>query len=315
MEVDFKLGSDEFKVSKEDIEAASANTPIRGDQSRGYFVEVNGKAYRMLNLLQQLCKDKGLKISKFNFSPDTLGIKFEEFGFRAFKKIPLSQSKNIILLQNIHNLYNSIPTNTKPIYPDRLIITNYEFIQFKIISLDWKMISRSDVWKNPMELLDHPESAILDRTFTYFDTCESLKLQKGLVAVTYGIREEQEVLFISYEEDVKKYMDDLAEFITVMDDLIAKPLSKDKESHKQFKRALNKQIEEWKARGINEMSVMVGNEIIDFKYNPETEKEFFRSVFRGERYSLYYHPAEQINEKEMKTFLEAANFRRYGEKK
>lgn len=308
MEVDFKFAGVKFKVSKEDVESASVNTSLKGNQSRGYFVEVDGKVYRMLNLLQQICKNKGLEISKFNFSAYTMGIKFERLGFRAFKKIPLSP--NIILLQNIHNLYKFFLSNTEPIYPDRLIINNHEFIQFKIISLDWKMTSQSDVWKKPLEALEHPENLIFDRTFTYFDTCESFEFQKGLIAVTHGIGEEQEALLVFYEEDLKKYMDDLVEFINIMDDLISRPFSEDEKGQKQFKESLDKQIKEWKARDIDEASIAVGQEIIDAKYNPKTEEKFVRSLFRGERYNLYYYPTSKMNKQEMKAFLEGKNYRK-----
>ncbi|MCL4407848.1 MAG: plasmid pRiA4b ORF-3 family protein [Thermotogae bacterium] len=313
--VDFKLGQGvEFKVSKEEVKDSAIHMSLKEKHLKGYFVEIDGKEYRMMSLVDQLCKDKGLEISKVDEPPYEIGTYFEKLGFRSFRRIPLSSAKNIFLLQNIHNAYNFGFINPHKIHSDRLMIGKYEFTGFKIINLEGleKMTRSSyrNILKKAFDEIEHPENIFLDRIFVYLDTYEKAELKSGLLLVTSDAAEDQKILFLFYDEDLKKFMDDLLEVIKVIDDLLSKSLLiKEKASdddQKHFEESLKDQMAKLEEQEINPMSAIIGLEMINAKYNPKKDEATVFSLLGGIRYNFYYHLVDGIDKKEMKALLEVA---------
>ncbi len=309
MEIDLKITQwFEFKVSKEDIEFAAIHMPSREEQLKGYFIEINNKEYKIMSLIDQLCKDRGTKIPKIVVSPYEIGLNFQKLGFKVFRRVSLSSSKNALLLQNINNIHDLEFKRSKKIHSDRLMINNYKFTNFKIINLEgMNKFSPEEILKHSLDSIVHPENIFGGIKFIYLDTYEKIELKSGLLLITVGTKKDQKILFLLYDTDLKKFMNDLLSVIEVIDNLFAQFFSTKKEefnsNQRHFEELLSNQMEKWKEEEINPMSGVIGLEIADTKYNLDTDKASFSSFMKGERYNFYYHPLDEINKAEMKELL------------
>ncbi len=273
MIVTFKIKEDfQFDASKEDIIKAANNLPIKKERLNGYFVEIEDKEYRMMDLMRQLILDKGFKIDRINRVPSDFISNFNKLGFKVWKKNWLSTTPKVLFSQDVRNMFvNDLMLDSeKKINSDLLVVNGRDFLSFRKIVFGLNGLQEIKT----------------------FDQIES---QPGLLLISNGSEESQIILFVDYVENLTKFMNDLSLIVHQIKDNLRSSLW-DKEEQEEYDRDLEKELKKWKKYDIDPRVLMIIREM----YNLLDEEVV--SFFKSYSYTFYFSKGK-ADEKEVKNIV------------
>ena len=214
MIVTFKLREDfKFDASKEDVVNAAHNLSVKKGRANGYFIQIESEEYRMMDVIKQMILDKGLEIPTISKMPYDFSPNFEKLGFKIWKKVWLSTIEKVLFWQDSRNMFNDFALSAqKKLYSDHLTFDGREFISLKKFKFN-------------------------DGKFLEVRTFEKAELESGLLLITTGLGQNQDIVFVENVENPNKFMNNMSLAIEQI-----KPVLRFADREESFEKALSLEI-------------------------------------------------------------------------
>lgn len=167
-----------FEASRDDVIQAAEKINPKSGRMNGYFVEINGKEYRMMSIINEMIKMAGGSVSKITTERLLLAGIFKSLGYEVWKNSWLRGSKRILLHEKIRNNLDEYPE-------EKITFGKHEFTLFATGNI----LAENEISINDFQREELPNS--------------------GPFLITRGNKEEQLVVFTREIDNRKEFVEKL----------------------------------------------------------------------------------------------------------
>lgn len=172
-----------FEVSRDDVIRAAEKINPKEGRANGYFVEINGKAYRMMSIINEMIKMVGGTVGKITTERLSLAYIFKSLGYDVWKNSWLRGGKRILLHEKI---VDPAPFDDSNEYPEeKITFDEHEFTLFAVENV----LSENEISINDFQKRELPNS--------------------GPFLITRGSEKEQIVVFTGEIDNRREFIEKL----------------------------------------------------------------------------------------------------------